>query len=92
MTGHILEDRGSVIGKDKGSSVSRVTELRAGQLQFDSRKKQGIFLFVTASRSALGPTKPPIQWVQVGLSPVLLRPGREADHSHPISASSCHGV
>jgi hypothetical protein len=39
------------------------------------------FLFSTASRSVLGPTQPPIQWV-----PGALSPGREADHSPPSSA------
>jgi hypothetical protein len=46
----------------------------------------GIFLFTTASRTALGPTQPPIQWVPGALSLVLKRPGREADHSPPSSA------
>jgi hypothetical protein len=31
---------------------------------FDSWQRLGIFLFTTASRPALGPTQPPIQWVQ----------------------------
>jgi hypothetical protein len=30
---------------------------------FESRHGLGIFLFTTASRSALEPTQPPIQWV-----------------------------
>jgi hypothetical protein len=46
----------------------------------------GIFLFTTASRTALGPTRPPIQWVLGALSLVVKRPGREADHSLPSSA------
>jgi hypothetical protein len=33
-----------------------------------------------------GPTQPPIQWVLGALSPEVKRPGREADHSQPISA------
>jgi hypothetical protein len=41
----------------------------------------GIFLFTTASRTALGPTQPPIQWVPGALSLRVKRPGREADHS-----------
>jgi hypothetical protein len=44
------------------------------------------FLFSTSSRPALGPTQPPIQWVQGTLSTGVMRPGREADHSPPTSA------
>jgi len=40
-------------------------------------------LFSTASRTALGPTQPPIQWVPGALSLGVKRPGREADHSPP---------
>jgi hypothetical protein len=32
-------------------------------LRFDSRRGLGILLFTTASRSAPGPTQPPIQWI-----------------------------
>jgi hypothetical protein len=46
----------------------------------------GIFLFITASRTALGPTQPPIQWVPRALSLGVKRPGREADHS-PLSSA-----
>jgi hypothetical protein len=45
-----------------------------------------IFLFTTASRTALGPTQPPIQWVPGALSLGIERAGREADHSPPSSA------
>jgi hypothetical protein len=45
----------------------------------------GNFL-ITASRTALGPTQPPIQWVPGALSLGVKRPGREADHSPPTSA------
>jgi hypothetical protein len=44
------------------------------------------FLFSTSSRSALGSTQPPIQWVRGALSPGVKWPGREADHSSPSSA------
>jgi hypothetical protein len=57
-----------------------------GVLGFDSRQGLGIFLFTTVSRTALGPTHPPIQWVPGALSLRLKRPGREADHSPQSSA------
>jgi hypothetical protein len=46
----------------------------------------GNFLFITASRMALGPTQLPIQWIPEALSMEVKRPGREADHSSPSSA------
>jgi hypothetical protein len=57
-----------------------------GDLEFDSRRGLGIFLFTTASKPALGPTQLPIQWVPGALSLELKRLGREADHSLPCSA------
>jgi hypothetical protein len=45
------------------------------------RYNDGIFLFATAFRPALGPTHPPIQWV-----PEVKWSGREADHSPSPSA------
>jgi hypothetical protein len=50
---------------------------------FESRQWMGIFLFTTASRMALGPTHPPIQWVIEALSLQVKRPGRETDHPPP---------
>jgi hypothetical protein len=52
-------------------------------LGFDSRWGLGIFLFTTASRTALEPTQPPIQWVLGALSLGIKRPGREAIHPLP---------
>jgi hypothetical protein len=45
-----------------------------------------IFLFTTASRTSLGPTQPPIQWVPGALSLGVKRPGQEAEHSPLPSA------
>jgi hypothetical protein len=56
-----------------------------GVLGFDSRRGLGIFFFTTASRTALEPTQPPIQW-EPGAFPGIKRPGREADHSPPSNA------
>jgi len=52
----------------------------------DSRQGLGIFLFATASRPALGPTRPPVHGVPEALSPGIKQPGREADHSRSSSA------
>jgi hypothetical protein len=57
-----------------------------GVLGFDSQRELGIFLFTIASRTALGPIQPPIQWVPGALSLGVKRPGREADHSPQSSA------
>jgi len=57
-----------------------------GVLGFDCRRGLGIFLFTTASRTALGPSQPPVQWVSGSLSLGVKGPGREADNSPPSSA------
>jgi hypothetical protein len=38
------------------------------------------FSLLSASRQALAPTQPPLQWVPEGLPPGVRRSGREADH------------
>jgi hypothetical protein len=53
--------------------------------------KGKIFLFSTASRPALGPTQPSIQYVLGALSPGVKQPGREADHSPPSIAGLKNG-
>jgi hypothetical protein len=53
---------------------------------FESRQGLGIFLFTIASKPALGPTQPPIQWVPGDLSQGVKRLGREADHTSPSIA------
>jgi hypothetical protein len=57
-----------------------------GILGLDSWWELEIFLFTTASRMALGPTQPHIQWVLGALSLGVKWPGCEAEHSHPSSA------
>jgi hypothetical protein len=50
---------------------------------FELRQGLGIFFFIPASRPALGPTQPPMQWVPGALSLGVKRLGREADQSPP---------
>jgi hypothetical protein len=49
------------------------------------------FLFNTASRPALGPTHPPVQWISGALSPGVKGLGREADHSAPSNVEVKNG-
>jgi hypothetical protein len=58
---------------------------------FHSRQCK-IFLFSTASRPALGPIQPPIQWIPGAISPEIKRQGREANHTPPSSAVKNGGV
>jgi hypothetical protein len=54
--------------------------------RFPAAAVMGLFLFATASRTALGSTQPPIQWVRGALSLGVKRLGREADHQPPSRA------
>jgi hypothetical protein len=53
---------------------------------FDFRRGLGIFIFATVSRTALGPTQLPLQWLPGALSLGIKQLFREADHSPPCSA------
>jgi hypothetical protein len=59
---------------------------QAGRSGFDSQQDLGIILFSNASRPALGPTQPSIQWVPGPVSSGVKRPGLDADYLHPSSA------
>jgi hypothetical protein len=65
------------------SSVSIVSDYGL----HDPRLGQRGFLLAFASKPAVGPTQPPVQWVP-GPFPGggKARPGCDADHSHPPSA------
>ena len=56
-----------------GNAVGIVTSLWVGDLAFDIRQRQKIFLFPTTSRQAVVPTHPPSQGVK--------HPKRETDHT-----------
>jgi hypothetical protein len=61
--------------------------------EFESRKGLLIFLFTTASRPALRPTQPPIQWVPGALSVGVKGSEREADaHPHLVLRSRMWGA
>jgi hypothetical protein len=62
------------------------TGWKIGVLEFDSRRRLGIFLFTTTPRMALGSAHPYIHWVPGAVTMGVKRPGREADHSLPPSA------
>jgi hypothetical protein len=68
------------------NSVGIMTRLEAGRSGFYSLQGLGIFLFTSASRPALGPTQPPIQWVPGALSLGVKGTGREDNHLHPSRA------
>jgi hypothetical protein len=77
---HLVKSRDNSVGTalgygldDRGSTVRSPAGL-------------GIFPFTTVSRTDLGPTQFPIQWVPGVLSLGVNRPGRETDHSPPSSS------
>jgi hypothetical protein len=74
------ESRDSSVRIELGSGLDD----RGSRVRFPA--ELGIFLFTTASRTALGPTQPPIQWVPGALSLGVKRPRCEPDHSPPSSA------
>jgi hypothetical protein len=53
---------------------------------FNSQEGQEIFLLPIASKPAVRPTQPPIQWVLGTLVPRVKQPGHEDDHSSSSSA------
>jgi len=63
-----------------GADVTIQTKLRTGRSGFDFQHGQwrDLFLFVTPSRLALGPTQSAIQWVK-GTRPGIKRLGREGN-------------
>jgi hypothetical protein len=74
-----------ILSSDSSVGIALGYRLDDWVLGFNSLWGLGIFL-TTASRTALGPTQLPIQWVPGALSLGVKRPGREADHSPPSSA------
>jgi hypothetical protein len=59
--------------RSRGSSVSIVSDYGLDDRGSIPDRGQRIFLLASASKSALGPTQPPVQWVPGVLSPGLKR-------------------
>jgi hypothetical protein len=73
--------------------------LLIGRPGFDPRQRQRILPVTSASRPALGPTQPPIQWIPGALSPGVKRGRGVILTTHPLlvprlrksrSYTSCH--
>jgi hypothetical protein len=77
---HLVKSRDSSVGIALGYGLDD----RGSRVRFPG--VLGIFLLTTVSRTALGPTQSPIQWVPGTLYLGVKRPGREADHSSQFSA------
>jgi hypothetical protein len=75
-----IKRRDTIVGIATGSGLDdRGVGVRVPSMVKD-------FLFSTSSRSTLGSTQPPIQWVLGAISPGVKRTGREADHLTPTNA------
>jgi hypothetical protein len=75
--GQIILARRSVIAQAVQRRDTGWTAEDRGSILDNSK----IFLFSTASTTALGPTQPHIQWLLGGFSPGVKRPESEADHA-----------
>jgi hypothetical protein len=75
--------------KDKSITITCRNNI-ASLLSSESWQGLGIFLLTIASRLALGPTQPPLQWVPGALSLVVKQPWHEADHL--VLRSRMHGA
>jgi hypothetical protein len=89
-----------ILSRSRGSSVGTVSGcVRTGRPGFYPRQRQRIFPLTSASRPALGPTQPPVQWVPGALSPGVKRGQGVMLTTHPLlvprvrksrSCTSCH--
>jgi hypothetical protein len=81
-----MMDRGNPLKVNRRFGRTCSDGLRAGRSRLNSRQGKENFLCSTASRPALGPTQPPIQWVLGAPSHGAKQQRREADHSLPPNA------
>jgi hypothetical protein len=85
VIGYCRKSRDSVVGIASGYGLD---DRGVGALSPGRVKSFPFFM----SRSALGSTQPPMQWVPGALSPEVKRLGREADHSPPSLCRSQENV
>jgi hypothetical protein len=71
------------VKRGRGSSVGIMTDYGLDDRGSIPRQKQSIFLLVSASRPAPGPTQPPIQWVPGLPSPGVKRGRGVTLTTHP---------
>jgi hypothetical protein len=83
-----MEEILDILYKSRDSAVSIMTGYGLNDQRGRSSSPGGgkNFYSSISSRPALRLTGPPIQWEPEALSPRVMRPGREADHSPPTSA------
>jgi hypothetical protein len=68
----------------RGSSVSTVSDHGLDGRGFDPRQRQRIFPLTSATRPAVGPTQPPVQWVPGALAPGVKRGRGVMLTTHPL--------
>jgi hypothetical protein len=76
----------SFIGIDASMQLFYETPGRRPNIFSSDERFEVLTTISTASRLALGPTQPPIQWVPGDFPIGIKRPGREANHSPPSTA------
>jgi hypothetical protein len=69
------------VNESRGSSVGIESDCGLGD------QGQRIFILASASRPALGPTQPPVQWVPGVLSPGVKRGRGVTLNTHPPSSA-----
>jgi hypothetical protein len=90
-----LQHSESIYRNTESNCVPRGAGIAQSVLRRDTGWTDGVLLparaISKASRPALGPIQPPVQWVPRGLFTEVKRSEREDDHSPPSSADGKNG-